>query len=114
MSHYRLGVLIVLSAGLVACDEHSAFHTTTKVDIPPATIGPTTVELVVSGATVIGPDGQRAAPAESATLLPADTHKVALKVCKGSPHATVTQTLQTLQAGKVSVTVSGADPVRCG
>ena len=114
MSNYRRGVLIVLSAGLIACDEHSAFHTTAKVDIPQATIAPTTVELVVSGAMVIGPDGQRVIPAQSGTLLPAATHKVALKVCKGSPHATVTQTLQTLQAGKVSVTVSGADPVRCG
>ena len=114
MSNYRLRVLIALCSGLVACDEHTALNATAEVDLRPAAITPNTVVLVLAGEKIVWPDGQRVAPADAGTLLPADTRNVALKVCKGTPHPTVTRTLQTLQARKVSVTVSGADPAHCG
>lgn len=114
MSIYRRMVLIVFTASLAACNEHSALNATAKIDLPPAAIAKATVELILAGAEVIAPDGQRSDPANSGTLLAADTLKVVLKVCKGTPHAAVTQTLQTLQERKVSVAVASADPAHCG
>ncbi len=114
MSLYRRMALIVFTAGLAACNEHTALNTTATIDLPLAPITQTSVELILANATVIGPDGQRADPAESGTLLMPDTRKVTLKVCTGTPHASVTQTLQTLQARGVSVAVANADPAHCG
>lgn len=114
MSIFRCILLIVVTAGVAACNEHAALNATAEVDLRPAAIAPNTVELVLAGGEVVRPDGQRADPAESATLLPADTQKVALKVCNGTPHTTVTQVLQTLQARRISVAVGGAEPARCG
>lgn len=107
-------VLIVFTAGLAACNEHTALNATAKIDLPPPAITKDTVELVLAREKVVGPDGQRVDPSESGTLLPTDTRKVALKVCTGTPHASVTQTLQTLQARGVSVAVASADPAHCG
>ena len=114
MSLYRRMALIVFTAGLAACNEHTALNTKAKISLPPAAITQTSVELILANATVIGPDGQRAEPAASGALLPAATQKVALKVCKGTPHSTVTQVLQMLQAREVSVSVDSAAPARCG
>lgn len=111
---FRGIALIVLWAGLIACNEHTALNATAKIDLPPPAVTPTTVELILAGDKVSGPDGQRADPVESGTLLAADTLKVVLKVCKGTPHAAVTQTLQTLQERKVAVAVASADPAHCG
>lgn len=114
MSILRCTLLIVLTAGLVACDEHTALNTTVEVAVPPRAITSTTVELILAGAEVIAPDGQRSDPANSGTLLLPDTQRVALSVCKGTPHAAVTQTLFALQTRKVKVAVISADPARCG
>lgn len=111
---FRCILLVVLTAGLLACDEHTALNATVEVAVPPAAITPTTVELILAGAEVIAPDGQRSDPANSGTLLRANIQKVGLKVCKGTPYATVTQTLETLQARGVSVAVADANPASCG
>ena len=110
MSIFRCILLIVVTAGVAACNEHAALNATAEVDLRSAAIAPNTVELVLAGGKVVRPDGH----AESATLLPAATQKVALKVCNGTPHTTVTQVLQTLQARRISVAVGGAEPARCG
>lgn len=114
MSIYCRMVLIAFTASLAACNEHTALNATVDVDLPPRAITSTTVELILAGAEVIAPDGQRSDPANSGTLLLPDTQRVALSVCKGTPHAAVTQTLLALQARKVKVAVISADPARCG
>lgn len=113
-STMRLVLLTVLSAGLLGCNEHTALNATAKIDLQPAATAPTTVELIVAGLQVIGPDGQRIGPAGAVTLLPADTQRVALKVCKDTPYATVTQALRSLQARQLPVAVANADAARCG
>lgn len=114
MSIFRCGLLIVLTAGVAGCDEKTALNATAEIELQPAAISPNTVELVLAGGKLVWPDGQRADVAELGPLLAADTQKVALKVCKGTPHATVTQVVQTLQARGVSVSVDTAAPARCG
>ena len=114
MSIFRCGLLIVLTAGVAGCDEKTALNATAEIDLQPAAITPNTVELVLAGEELVWPDGQRAGLAELGTLLPADTRKVALKVCQGTPHSTVTQILQMLQAREVSVSVDSAAAARCG
>ena len=114
MTIFRCILPIALCAGLAACNEHAALNATAEVDLGSAVIAPNSVELVLAGEALVWPDGQRAGLAELGTLLPADTRKVALKVCQGTPHATVTQILQLLQAREVSVSVDSAAPARCG
>ena len=113
MSSFRSILLIVLTTGVAACDEHTALNATAKIDLPPPAITPNTVELVLVGQELVWPDGQRADLAELVTQLVAEPRKVALTVCQGTPHETVVQTVQTLRGLEMKVTVDSAAPARC-